>query len=148
MASELVGTLDSTVSLVCSSSAKPILCLWKTPYGHVYTLSQGVFAGQLDFGVWILMMKRTLDFDLFLAWKNNTCEPFLVFPFLPSLFDVFLHAKIVNGKSSNIENDLKILYSSSLWASISKEDYQKVLVFKQMITRDWSPKFVTDKSPF
>ena len=66
LASELVGTLDSTVSLVCSSSAKPILCLWKTPYGHVYTLSQGVFAGQLGFAVWILMMKITLDFDLFL----------------------------------------------------------------------------------
>ena len=32
------------MSLVCSSSSKPILCLWKTPYGHVYTLSQGVFA--------------------------------------------------------------------------------------------------------
>ena len=44
LASELVGTIDSTVFLVCSSSAKPILCLWKTPYGHVYTLSEGVFA--------------------------------------------------------------------------------------------------------
>ena len=44
LASELVGTLDSSISLVCSSSAKPILCLWKTPYGHVYTLSEGVFA--------------------------------------------------------------------------------------------------------
>lgn len=44
LASELVGTLDSSVSLVCSSSSKPILCLWKTPYGHVYTLSEGVFA--------------------------------------------------------------------------------------------------------
>ena len=44
LASELVGTLDSTIFLVCSSTAKPILCLWKTPYGHVYTLSNGVFA--------------------------------------------------------------------------------------------------------
>ena len=44
LASQLVGTLDSSVSLVCSSSSKPILCLWKTPYGHVYTLSEGVYA--------------------------------------------------------------------------------------------------------
>lgn len=44
LASQLVGTLDSRISLVCSSSSKPILCLWKTPYGHVYTLSEGVFA--------------------------------------------------------------------------------------------------------
>ena len=44
LASQLSGTLDSSVSLVCSSSSKPILCLWKTPYGHVYTLSKGVFA--------------------------------------------------------------------------------------------------------
>ena len=32
------------VSLFCAASEKPILCLWKTPYGHVYTLSEGVFA--------------------------------------------------------------------------------------------------------
>ena len=44
LASQLSGTLDSSVSLICSSSSKPILCLWKTPYGHVYTLSKGVFA--------------------------------------------------------------------------------------------------------
>jgi hypothetical protein len=43
-ATQLVSSVDSTISLVCSSSAKPILCLWKTPYGHVYTLSEGVFA--------------------------------------------------------------------------------------------------------
>ena len=39
-----MGSIDSTLSLICSSSSKPILCLWKTPYGHVYTLSKGVFA--------------------------------------------------------------------------------------------------------
>ena len=44
LASQLVSSVDSTISLVCSSSSKPILCLWKTPYGHVYTLSEGVFA--------------------------------------------------------------------------------------------------------
>ena len=44
LASQLSATLDSSVSLICSSSSKPILCLWKTPYGHVYTLSKGVFA--------------------------------------------------------------------------------------------------------
>ena len=43
-ATQLVGTIDSSLSLICSSSSKPILCLWKTPYGHVYTLSKGVFA--------------------------------------------------------------------------------------------------------
>ena len=43
-ADQLFGTVDATVSLICESSSKPILCLWKTPYGHVYTLSQGVFA--------------------------------------------------------------------------------------------------------
>lgn len=43
-ATQLVGTIDSSISLICSSSSKPILCLWKTPYGHVYTLSKGVFA--------------------------------------------------------------------------------------------------------
>ena len=36
--------LGSNVSLTCLSSVKPVLCLWKTPYGHVYTLSEGVFA--------------------------------------------------------------------------------------------------------
>ena len=36
--------LGSNTSLACSASVKPILCLWKTPYGHVYTLSEGVFA--------------------------------------------------------------------------------------------------------
>ena len=44
VSSEVVGVIDTSVSLVCSSSSKPILCLWKTPYGHVYTLSEGVFA--------------------------------------------------------------------------------------------------------
>ena len=39
-----MGSIDSSISLICSSSSKPILCLWKTPYGHVYTLSKGVFA--------------------------------------------------------------------------------------------------------
>ena len=43
-ATQLAGSIDSTISLICSSSSKPILCLWKTPYGHVYTLSKGVFA--------------------------------------------------------------------------------------------------------
>ena len=38
------AVLGSNLSLACSSTAKPILCLWKTPYGHVYTLSEGVFA--------------------------------------------------------------------------------------------------------
>lgn len=38
------GGLDANVSLSCVSSTKPVLCLWKTPYGHVYTLSEGVFA--------------------------------------------------------------------------------------------------------
>ena len=40
----LSGEINSNVSLSCLSSLKPVLCLWKTPYGHVYTLSQGVFA--------------------------------------------------------------------------------------------------------
>ena len=38
------GPVGSNVSLTCLSSVKPVLCLWKTPYGHVYTLSEGVFA--------------------------------------------------------------------------------------------------------
>ena len=38
------GPIGSNVSLTCVSSVKPVLCLWKTPYGHVYTLSEGVFA--------------------------------------------------------------------------------------------------------
>ena len=38
------AVLGSNTSLACSASVKPILCLWKTPYGHVYTLSEGVFA--------------------------------------------------------------------------------------------------------
>ena len=38
------GALKANVSLSCVSSTKPILCLWKTPYGHIYTLSDGVFA--------------------------------------------------------------------------------------------------------
>ena len=38
------GPVGSNVSLTCISSVKPVLCLWKTPYGHVYTLSEGVFA--------------------------------------------------------------------------------------------------------
>lgn len=42
--SNLVTTTKNNISLVCAASAKPILCLWKTPYGHIYTLSEGVFA--------------------------------------------------------------------------------------------------------
>ena len=42
--SSLTTSPSNNISLVCASSAKPILCLWKTPYGHVYTLSEGVFA--------------------------------------------------------------------------------------------------------
>ena len=42
--SRLVTSVTTNVSLICSASAKPILCLWKTPYGHIYTLSEGVFA--------------------------------------------------------------------------------------------------------
>ena len=42
--SRLVTTPSTNISLVCSASARPILCLWKTPYGHIYTLSEGVFA--------------------------------------------------------------------------------------------------------
>ena len=42
--SRLVTTPSSNISLVCHASHKPILCLWKTPYGHIYTLSEGVFA--------------------------------------------------------------------------------------------------------
>lgn len=38
------GGIDSNVTLTCVASAKPVLCLWKTPYGHIYTLSDGVFA--------------------------------------------------------------------------------------------------------
>ena len=38
------GPIGSNVSLTCISTVKPVLCLWKTPYGHVYTLSEGVFA--------------------------------------------------------------------------------------------------------
>jgi hypothetical protein len=41
---DLSAVLGSNLSLACSATAKPILCLWKTPYGHVYTLSEGVFA--------------------------------------------------------------------------------------------------------
>ena len=40
----LSGAIDANVTLTCLSSVKPVLCLWKTPYGHVYTLSEGVFA--------------------------------------------------------------------------------------------------------
>ncbi len=40
----LTTTSGNSISLFCAASAKPILCLWKTPYGHVYTLSEGVFA--------------------------------------------------------------------------------------------------------
>ena len=42
--SRLTTTTSNNISLVCISNAKPILCLWKTPYGHIYTLSEGVFA--------------------------------------------------------------------------------------------------------
>ena len=42
--SRLVTSVTTNVSLICSASAKPILCLWKTPYGHIYTLSEGVSA--------------------------------------------------------------------------------------------------------
>ena len=42
--SSLVTSTRNNISLVCAASAKPILCLWKTPYGHIYTLSEGVFA--------------------------------------------------------------------------------------------------------
>ena len=38
------GSLGGNLTLRCSSSLSPILCLWKTPYGHVYTLSEGVAA--------------------------------------------------------------------------------------------------------
>ena len=38
------GGLDSNASLTCLASVKPVLCLWKTPYGHIYTLSEGVSA--------------------------------------------------------------------------------------------------------
>jgi len=44
LSNEISAVLGSNASLACSASAKPILCLWKTPYGHVYTLSEGVFA--------------------------------------------------------------------------------------------------------
>ena len=40
----LVTQAKNNISLICTASAKPILCLWKTPYGHIYTLSSGVFA--------------------------------------------------------------------------------------------------------
>ena len=39
-----IGGLEANVSLTCVASTKPVLCLWKTPYGHVYTLSEGVSA--------------------------------------------------------------------------------------------------------
>ena len=42
--SRLVTAPSANISLICHSSHKPILCLWKTPYGHIYTLSEGVFA--------------------------------------------------------------------------------------------------------
>ncbi|TRY67807.1 hypothetical protein TCAL_02278 [Tigriopus californicus] len=42
--SHLVTSPKTNISLVCTSTVKPILCLWKTPYGHIYTLSEGVFA--------------------------------------------------------------------------------------------------------
>lgn len=38
------GPLGANVSLTCLASSKPVLCLWKTPYGHIYTLSEGVSA--------------------------------------------------------------------------------------------------------
>jgi len=44
LATQLTAELGSNTSLACASTSKPILCLWKTPYGHVYTLSEGVFA--------------------------------------------------------------------------------------------------------
>lgn len=44
LANNLNALLESNISLACSATIKPILCLWKTPYGHVYTLSEGVFA--------------------------------------------------------------------------------------------------------
>ena len=44
LANQLTASLGSNTSLACSATTKPILCLWKTPYGHVYTLSEGVFA--------------------------------------------------------------------------------------------------------
>ncbi|XP_040567145.2 LOW QUALITY PROTEIN: uncharacterized protein [Lepeophtheirus salmonis] len=34
----------SNLTLHCNSNYEPILCLWKTSYGHVYTLSNGVLA--------------------------------------------------------------------------------------------------------
>ena len=40
----LSGGVSSNVSLTCLASTKPVLCLWKTPYGHIYTLSEGVSA--------------------------------------------------------------------------------------------------------
>ena len=40
----LSAPVGANVTLSCLSSVKPVLCLWKTPYGHVYTLSEGVFA--------------------------------------------------------------------------------------------------------
>jgi hypothetical protein len=36
--------VGGNVSLVCQASVDPILCLWKTPYGHVYTLGDGILA--------------------------------------------------------------------------------------------------------
>jgi hypothetical protein len=44
LSNQLTASLGSNTSLACSATTKPILCLWKTPYGHVYTLSEGVFA--------------------------------------------------------------------------------------------------------
>ena len=41
---KLSGGLGSNASLACQASTKPVLCLWKTPYGHIYTLSEGVSA--------------------------------------------------------------------------------------------------------
>lgn len=58
------------VSLVCASSARPILCLWKTPYGHIYTLSEGVFAesGRLR-EEW--KEERAGLQDLIFLWNSN-----------------------------------------------------------------------------
>ena len=41
----LTTTAPANATLLChAQGAAPILCLWRTPYGHVYTLSEGVFA--------------------------------------------------------------------------------------------------------